>query len=43
LTTWHAAVGAGFYSSYFGLLPYGLGRVPDEEVHIFEMKKVDGK
>ncbi|MGA2246507.1 MAG: glycosyltransferase family 39 protein [Verrucomicrobiota bacterium] len=40
LTTWHAAVGAGFYSSYFGLLPFAFGRVPAEDVHLFELRKV---
>ncbi len=40
LTTWHAAAGAGFYSSYFGLLPFAVGTVPEEEVHIFELRKV---
>jgi len=40
LTTWHGAVGAGFYSSYFGPLPFAFGLVPAEEVHIFELKQV---
>jgi len=38
LTTWHGAVGAGFYSSYFGPLPFAFGQAPPEEVHIFELK-----
>ena len=43
LTTWHPAVGAGFYSSYFGMLPFAFGEVPDEGVQVFEMKAAAAK
>ena len=38
LTTWNAAVGAGFYSSVVGPLPFGFGKTPAESVFIYELK-----
>jgi 4-amino-4-deoxy-L-arabinose transferase-like glycosyltransferase len=38
LTTWNAALGAGFYSSVAGPLPFGFGKVPAESLFIYEMK-----
>lgn len=38
LTTWNAALGAGFYSSVVGPLPFGFGRTPAESVFIYELK-----
>ena len=38
LTTWNAAVGAGFYSSVAGPLPFAFGRVPAESLYVYELK-----
>jgi 4-amino-4-deoxy-L-arabinose transferase-like glycosyltransferase len=38
LTTWSAAVGAGFYSSVAGPLPFAFGAVPAESLFIYELK-----
>jgi 4-amino-4-deoxy-L-arabinose transferase-like glycosyltransferase len=38
LATWNAAVGAGFYSSVAGPLPFAFGRVPPEDVLIYLLK-----
>ena len=38
LTTWHRDVGAGFYSSVVGPLPFGFGNAPPEIVYLFELK-----
>ena len=38
LTTWNAAVGAGFYSSVSGPLPFAFGATPAESVFIYELK-----
>jgi hypothetical protein len=43
LTTWNAAVGAGFYSSVTGPLPFAFGRVPAESLFIYELKAADAK
>ena len=43
LTTWHAAVGAGFYSSVTGPLPFAFGNVPAESLYIYELKAADAK
>ena len=43
LATWQAAVGAGFYSSVVGPLPFGFGRVPPEIVYVFELKAPGAK
>lgn len=40
LTTWQAAVGAGFYASVVGPLPFAFGRVPAERVFVYELKAV---
>ena len=37
LTTWHAAVGAGFYASVLGPLPFAFGKVPPEGLFIYEL------
>jgi hypothetical protein len=38
VTTWSRSCGAGFYSSVSGPLPFAFGRVPPEEVMIYELK-----
>jgi len=38
LTTFHGAVGAGFYSSFYGPLPFAFGPVPGEAVCVYELK-----
>ncbi|HTY86344.1 MAG TPA: glycosyltransferase family 39 protein [Candidatus Acidoferrum sp.] len=38
LTTWSQPVGAGFYSSAWGPLPFAFGEVPDESVSVFVLK-----
>jgi hypothetical protein len=38
LATWNAAVGAGFYASVVGPLPFGFGKVPAETVFIYELR-----
>jgi 4-amino-4-deoxy-L-arabinose transferase-like glycosyltransferase len=43
LTTWQANVGAGFYSSVVGPLPFAFGAVPPETVYVFELKAPDAK
>jgi len=43
LTTWNAAVGAGFYSSVSGPLPFAFGAVPAESLFIYELKPADPK
>jgi len=43
LTTWQAAVGAGFYSSVTGPLPFAFGAVPAESLYIYELKTAAGK
>jgi 4-amino-4-deoxy-L-arabinose transferase-like glycosyltransferase len=41
--TWQGAVGAGFYSSVVGPLPFAFGRVPPENVLIFELQAAAAK
>lgn len=36
VTTMNESLGAGFYSGTFGLLPFALGPVPDEEYYVFQ-------
>jgi len=43
LTTFHAAVGAGFYSSFYGPLPFAFGPVPAEALYIYELKPLPHK
>jgi 4-amino-4-deoxy-L-arabinose transferase-like glycosyltransferase len=43
LTTFHAAVGAGFYSSYYGPLPFAFGQVPAEALYVYDVKPVAPK
>lgn len=43
LTTFHTAVGAGFYSSYFGPLPFAFGQAPAEAICVYELKPVAPK
>jgi 4-amino-4-deoxy-L-arabinose transferase-like glycosyltransferase len=43
LTTWNAAVGAGFYSSVAGPLPFAFGKVPAESVFVYELKTAAAK
>src|SRR5208282_1012036 len=38
LTTWSEDVGAGFYSSVPGPLPFAFGRVPPEKVIVYVWK-----
>jgi 4-amino-4-deoxy-L-arabinose transferase-like glycosyltransferase len=38
LTTWQAAVGAGFYASVLGPLPFAFGKNPPESLFIYELK-----
>lgn len=38
LTTWHAGVGAGFYASVVGPLPFAFGQAPAERVFVYELK-----
>ncbi len=38
LTTMNGDVGAGFYSSIRGPLPFAFGRVPAEEVAVYQVK-----
>jgi len=38
LATWQTVVGAGFYSSVIGPLPFALGNSPPEVVYLFELK-----
>lgn len=38
LATWQRDLGAGFYSSVVGPLPFGFGKVPPEIVYIYELK-----
>lgn len=37
LTTWNPTVGAGFYASTMGPLPYAFGRVPPERVSVYTL------
>jgi len=37
-TTWQPELGAGFYSSVSGPLPFGFGRVPAESLYIYKLK-----
>ena len=43
LATWNAAVGAGFYSSVTGPLPFAFGNGPAESLFIYELKAADAK
>ena len=43
LTTWNAAVGAGFYSSVTGPLPFAFGSIPAESLYIYGLKAADAK
>jgi hypothetical protein len=43
LATWEAAVGAGFYSSVVGPLPFAFGRVSPEVVFVYELKAAGQK
>jgi len=36
LTTWNETIGAGFYASVWGPLPFAFGRVPPEGVAVFD-------
>jgi hypothetical protein len=38
LTTMNGDVGAGFYSSIRGPLPFAFGKVPAEEVTVYRVK-----
>jgi 4-amino-4-deoxy-L-arabinose transferase-like glycosyltransferase len=38
LTTWNAAMGAGFYSSVVGPLPFAFGTPPAESLFVYELK-----
>jgi hypothetical protein len=38
LATWQTVVGAGFYSSVIGPLPFAIGNSPPEVVYLFELK-----
>jgi hypothetical protein len=38
LTTWNGEVGAGFYASAFGPLPFVFGRVPPEKTIVYLLK-----
>jgi len=40
ITTWHAELGAGFYASVLGPLPFAFGDVPAEQVFVYELKSV---
>jgi hypothetical protein len=37
-TTLNEKVGAGFYSSYWGPLPFAIGRVPPQQVSVYALK-----
>lgn len=43
LTTWQAALGAGFYSSVTGPLPFAFGQVPAESLYVYELKTAEAK
>jgi hypothetical protein len=43
LTTWNAAVGAGFYSSVAGPLPFAFGNIPAESLFVYELKAAAAK
>jgi 4-amino-4-deoxy-L-arabinose transferase-like glycosyltransferase len=43
LSTWNADVGAGFYSSVSGPLPFAFGAVPAENLFVYELKAADAK
>ena len=43
LTTFHAAVGAGFYSSFYGPLPFAFGQAPAEALYVYEVKPAPAK
>lgn len=38
LATWNPAVGAGFYASAWGPIPFAFGRVPPERVTLYQVK-----
>ncbi|MGO8838592.1 MAG: ArnT family glycosyltransferase [Limisphaerales bacterium] len=38
LTTWNPTVGAGFYASAWGPLPFAFGRVPPESVSVYVLR-----
>lgn len=38
ITSWHPALGAGFYSSVTGPLPFGFGPVPAENIYVYHLK-----
>lgn len=39
LTTMHPALGAGFYSSMLGPLPFAFGRIPPESVTLYRIRR----
>ena len=43
LSTWRDSVGAGFYTSVVGPLPFGFGPVPPEIVFVCRLKAPDAK
>ena len=43
VATWNAAVGAGFYSSVTGPLPFAFGKVPAESLFVYELKSAEAK
>ena len=43
LATWNAGVGAGFYSSVSGPLPFAFGKVPVESLFVYELKAAEAK
>jgi hypothetical protein len=38
LATWQPELGAGFYSSVSGPLPFGFGKVPAESAYVYRIK-----
>jgi hypothetical protein len=42
VATWDGSVGAGFYASAVGPLPFGCGAVSPENVFVFELKQASG-
>ena len=38
ITTWSQTVGAGFYSSVWGPLPFAVGKVPGESVSVYALQ-----
>ena len=38
LATWQPTVGAGFYASVIGPLPFAFGKIPPESLYVYELK-----